>query len=1119
MDTSIRRCSSLGTALIVLAAAVAPTLGGPLHNDFDIPTQGSQTPFTVSTVSGPPAAIQDAADDFLRVLYQNGGERKFVAFDRTETGTGFNKIKADFDVRAVRTASGGSFGDGFSFALLNTAHYGTTGGAPTGDSDPERWQLPGGQSISLSFDSYPGGYDGAKTVTVYYDGSHIGGDTDSAVDYSHGNEGGAPEDLGFDHAQAIVEFVPVVNRADVSLYLGGDTTEGSGTLVMQRSIPAVGPYENRAAFGARTGGATNWLDLDNVNVEYSTVALEPTGTIDFRVECDDRNTVYSPVADDTTVGTAVTGHNWTNTGTIQMPFDDPQFLHIHGQEFSGGQWMAAHFIAPAGFQFAETGSRFLTTNSEDEKQPGQALWSASLDVPWDDPAYVPWDPTASPNPPTDHGGAGSNFPPGTRRIWSQSPGNDQDVYFSTQATLQETPAIEIAGTPLSTVDTDPGLTARIVESTTSIRTLSAADGRFGVGPGDGGHYASDVRAIERADIHAGSGGAYDQHVGYLAPSYRDGGADSQEYAVTLAGYVYAPTDDYVRSFAVGSDDGYRLTIGDTVVGEYPFGGGIPSQHDTFPVLFPTQGYYPITIEWWQGDGGGGLEVSSREGEWRTFDWTSDTFDLLGTELDYDIYQRPDGVPSPGDFGPESAGGALVPGAPAAPGDGLRVQVHHHGDTSIRSVTAAKAWLKDHPDAGTIVVSNEFDYRDNQNGSGGEFPINAEIPGGTGGDDNNYATKVSGLMYLTEGDHAFAIGSDDGFELRVGDRVIGNFDGGRGDPGGRGNFCYVHIPEDGLYPVELTHYEGSGGSSLEFSYRPSPGLLASSRNPNAAGFSVNFGDLVYSVEPFAEMRTGPQNQLQARAAAQAPGLGQTVPPEYWLVERRVTGIMPGLWAQYYTRSGDNPGTLMGEQPVLTESGEVFRFGDNYAYGPWGDLENNFVVRWTGFLNVPETGTYDFRMDTDDRSWIFIDTDGDGVPDPAPGNNNWTVIWDDVDLDAGPVAVEFRGLEYGGGENSRLRWDPPGPTGLVDIGSEYFTFDADYWEFLTEGDFQVGDLLNFADVPDMQFPYGHTEELRLSVMLAGQWASFADEITFVPEPATMALLAMGLGALARRRRRRA
>jgi len=839
--------------------------------------------------------------------------------------------------------------------------------------------------------------------------------------------------------------------------------------------------------------------------------------VSFRTDCDDANTLYVS-STDTATGTFISGHSWTRQGSFDLTAGAPTYLHVWGQENSGGEWMSAYFAAPSGYVFEETGGRFLTTTTDATKQAGRALWSASLTTDWEDPAYVPWDPATSPYPPASRGNADANvYPPGAQRIWCQTGGDNQDVYFSTKATLALAPTVEPAGSPLTGVDTSvEGMSTHVVHTTGNLSTLAAGDTALGLRPGDSNHYASQVLTIDRG--HIDTAGHFGGEAGVLAPDERSNGALAEHYAATLAGYVYAPSDGYTRTFAVGADDGYRLRVGDTVVAEWPFGGGVPNPHDTVAVRFPTAGYWPVELTWFQGTSGVGLEFSSREGEWTASDWNTTDFAIVGTDPAFPIYARPDGVPAPGEVGAESVGAPL--GArPAVGGDGLRVQMAFKG-SSFADVNDAAAWLTENPTAGIIAPWQQIDFYDPQNGSTGEFPYNHPFPGSNPSADDNYiAARISGVIDIpSAGDYTFAVGSDDGFRLRVGDRVIGTYTAGRGDPGGRANFCHAHFDQPGLYPVELVWNENTGGASVEFSYGPFTGLVTNSVNPNTAGLDADFGGSAYSLEAVGRMAPV-GHHLEGAVLAHLPATGQDINPESWTLDLRHVGGQ-GLLGEYYSRNGETFGTLRGSRidlapghgsPAETE----FYFPTDYANGPWGSLYNDFIVRWTGFIEIPEDGLYHFRMDSDDRSWIYIDTDGDGTLEAAPGNNAWTVHWNDLDLAAGLHAVEFRALEFGGGENSRLQWDTPWG-GWQTVPATQFSHDSEWWETIASGTSLLGSYTDDAIL--YRFPH-HTADytVRLHSETAGQWASEQFTFTAVPEPTSLALLGLGALALLRRRKK--
>ena len=165
------------------------------------------------------------------------------------------------------------FGDGYSIGLLDTGNFGDTGGAPTGDTSPETWQLA--NSLTLGFLGYANSTWGEKhDVEVYFNGAKKGPTVTSGVDFTIDARGiGDPdENVPWTHAQLLVDFL-ATGGANVSLYLGGTEAEGSGTLVIDNLfISDLDPYESRLAFAGRNGSAISFVDLDNINVQFGTPA-------------------------------------------------------------------------------------------------------------------------------------------------------------------------------------------------------------------------------------------------------------------------------------------------------------------------------------------------------------------------------------------------------------------------------------------------------------------------------------------------------------------------------------------------------------------------------------------------------------------------------------------------------------------------------------------------------------------------------------------------------------------------------------------------------------------------------------------------------------------------------
>jgi len=94
-------------------------------------------------------------------------------------------------------------------------------------------------------------------------------------------------------------------------------------------------------------------------------------------------------------------------------------------------------------------------------------------------------------------------------------------------------------------------------------------------------------------------------------------------------------------------------------------------------------------------------------------------------------------------------------------------------------------------------------------------------------------------------------------------------------------------------------------------------------------------------------------------------------------------------------------------------------------------DQFAVRWTGVIEVPEAGTYGFQVEADDgvRLWV----DGDRVLD-AWKPQSATSGWIERELPAEPIAIKLTYFEQDGNARVILRWRRPGGTEEV-IPTEY------------------------------------------------------------------------------------
>jgi len=81
----------------------------------------------------------------------------------------------------------------------------------------------------------------------------------------------------------------------------------------------------------------------------------------------------------------------------------------------------------------------------------------------------------------------------------------------------------------------------------------------------------------------------------------------------------------------------------------------------------------------------------------------------------------------------------------------------------------------------------------------------------------YALKLSGYLRVPDDAlYEFALSSDDGSSLEIGDRIVVNNDGFHGDEERTGMIAL----RKGLHPIMVRYFQGTGGASLSMRYRRS-----------------------------------------------------------------------------------------------------------------------------------------------------------------------------------------------------------------------------------------------------------------------------------------------------------
>ena len=215
------------------------SLFGATIQDFQ-GTSG-QTSYTLEQNGGSPAA--SIVNGSMQMLNGAGGLSNIMSFARTDIGM-YGRIVAEWDMNI------GSGADGYNFALLNTANYGSwsTRGAISAEEEPG---LNG--SFAIGFDIYdPDDYQnlGPHEISLHLNGVERENRW-SSFDYRTSS---------FEHVKVEIDFV--AGGAEITL------TVSDNVIYDKYYLFGFNPYESRVSFGARTGGYATTLLLDNIDVRY-----------------------------------------------------------------------------------------------------------------------------------------------------------------------------------------------------------------------------------------------------------------------------------------------------------------------------------------------------------------------------------------------------------------------------------------------------------------------------------------------------------------------------------------------------------------------------------------------------------------------------------------------------------------------------------------------------------------------------------------------------------------------------------------------------------------------------------------------------------------------------------
>ncbi|MDZ4860573.1 MAG: galactose oxidase-like domain-containing protein [Candidatus Hydrogenedentes bacterium] len=200
---------------------------------------------------------------FLRLGYASPEEIpnfNTVSFEQTDPAADLVIVDFDFRITTAHTR-----GDGFGFSFLDVAQFGATGTQEGAGEEPGF-----SNSVGVGFDIHENedlddlGNDSVRqdfsnSISLHFNGVRAQADVSPIIDLACGL---------WLHARVVMRFGG--GFSDVSVLLGAP--EGELEPVFdQFHIDGLAPYAGRAHFGARSGGETADVDIDNIRIEYASL--------------------------------------------------------------------------------------------------------------------------------------------------------------------------------------------------------------------------------------------------------------------------------------------------------------------------------------------------------------------------------------------------------------------------------------------------------------------------------------------------------------------------------------------------------------------------------------------------------------------------------------------------------------------------------------------------------------------------------------------------------------------------------------------------------------------------------------------------------------------------------
>ncbi|GAB3805623.1 hypothetical protein GCM10028819_39220 [Spirosoma humi] len=238
-------------------------------------------------------------------------------------------------------------------------------------------------------------------------------------------------------------------------------------------------------------------------------------------------------------------------------------------------------------------------------------------------------------------------------------------------------------------------------------------------------------------------------------------------------------------------------------------------------------------------------------------------------------------------------------------------------------------------------------------------------------DDNFAIRYTGYISVpADGVYTFYTNSDDGSKLLIGSTEVVNNDGGHAVQERSGMIGL----KAGLHAITILYFEAGGGQELTVSY--SGPNLGKQAIPDAS---------FKRVAPVLSLRNADK---PANTAA-------------------------GLDYSYYEGSWDNLPTFASLTPVKTGTSTSASLAVR-------NRDNNYSIRYTGYISIPTDGAYTFYTTSDDGSKLLIGStevvNNDGIH--ADQERSGT-----IGLKAGLHAISLLFLQGGGGQTLIASYSGP------------------------------------------------------------------------------------------------